>query len=238
MDLLGGSFYPITSCFGFLEADLDAVVAIDRKERLAGGKYGVSPIKGAFPDLLNRLLPLTGPLLRNIWVRTSSRWTAYFDNFVNGGDPYGPICHGARDIKCKGVMILNSPQTPTSWGGARFTIFGPDGPPWRNIVREISAINDGGRWDWTVSGSVQPFEDVSRYKARRVKDRFTPDVLEAYCSALGIRAFDDTFYCDEGYLVENNNIDFTKVQVRSLTLDEAQKDARVRPSPALPLVGR
>jgi hypothetical protein len=235
MDLLGGTFYPITSCFGFLEADLDSVVAADKKGRLAGGKYGVSPIKGTFPEMLNRLLPLTGPLLRNIWVRTSGPWTAYFDNFVNGGDPYGPICHGAREIKCKGIMILNSPQTPTSWGGARFTIFGPKGPPWGNIVREISAINDEGRWDWTASGKVQPFEEVSRYGARRIKDRLTPEMLERYCAALGIRAFDGDFYGYEGYLVENENIDLAKVEIRSLTLDAAQREASVRPPPALPL---
>src|SRR5262249_11192690 len=162
----------------------------------------LSRIDGTLPRMLDRLLPLTGPLLRNIWVRTSGRWTAYFDNFVNGGDPYGPICHGARDLNCKGVMILISPQTATSWRGTRFTIFGPKGPRWFNIDREISAINDEGRWDWTVSGKPQSFEDVSRYKARRVKDRFTPEMLEQYCTALGIRAFDDTFYGNKGYLVE------------------------------------
>jgi len=99
MKLLADGFYPITSCFGCLEADLKTVVAADKNGRLAGGKYSVSPVKGPFPEMLNRRLPLTGPLWRNIWGRTSGPWTAYFDNFVNGGDPYGPICHGARDLR-------------------------------------------------------------------------------------------------------------------------------------------
>src|SRR5260370_23147157 len=188
MKLLGDSYFAITSCLGFLEADLETVDAADKKGRLSGGGYSVRPIKGSFPEMLDRLLPLTGPKLRDVWIQTSGRWTAYFDNFVNGSDPYGPICHGARDIKCSGIMIVNSPQTPTSWGGARFTIFGPEGQPWFNIVREISAINDEGRWDWTRSGKVQPFEEIAKYKSRRIKHRLTPEILERDCAALWIRA--------------------------------------------------
>jgi hypothetical protein len=115
-------------------------------------------------------------------------------------------------------------------------MFGPKGPPWFNVIREMSAINDEGRWEWTITGDVQPFEEVSRYEARRVKDRLTPEMLDRYCAALGIRAFDGSFYGNEGYLVENKNSFTEKAgNIRTLTLDEAQKDASVRPAPGLPL---
>ena len=216
MALLNNDFFPITTHIGFLEADLETVIQADRSGRLSDGGYKVSHLSDSFPKLLERLLPLTGPSTRNVWIQTAGKWTAYFDNFRIGGDPYGPICHGARHAGCRGVMIVNSPQTPTWWGGRRFTVFNPDGPRWRNITREISAINNGGRWNWTISGNPQSFEELSRYQARRIKDRLTPEMLERYCAALGIQVFDESFYGDQGYLVENANSHPSRVTTESL----------------------
>ena len=43
-------------------------------------------------------------------------------------------------------------------------------------------------------GEVQPFEQIDRYAARRVADRVTAELLEAYCRAFGIHLFDVDFY--------------------------------------------
>jgi hypothetical protein len=232
MDLLGGRYFPITSCFGFLEADLETVIAADKNGRLSRGGYSIERIRGSLPEMLDRLLPLTGPLLRHLWVRTNASWTAYFDNFVNGGDPYGPVHQGSLQIPCRGVMILNKPQTPKSYGGTRFTIFGSKSPVGLNVDREISAINDGGRWAWDQSGDPLPFEETSQYESRRIRDRLTPEMLDRYCTAIGIRAFDDAFYGSEGYLVQNNNIKF---EPRTLTLNQAQEESGGDVPPARPL---
>ena len=224
MKLLGDRYIPITHTVGFLEADLPTVIAADKKWRTALGGYAFRPLQTKFPGLLDSLLPLTGPLLRYVWVRTVGQWTAYFDNFVNGSDPFGPVSYLAQQIGCRGITIGYRPQSSKAEGGTSLSMFGPEKTYFLNYVRSISAINDGGRWRWDTSGTVQPFEETQQYTMRRIRDRLTPDMLARYSNALGIRLFEDAFYGDDGCLVENQN---DKFQVRTLTLKQAQELAGV-----------
>jgi hypothetical protein len=61
-------------------------------------------------------------------------------------------------------------------------------------------MNDGGKWVFEQSGEIQPYEDTSRYGARKIADRFTPEMIESYCAALGINLFDSDFYGPHGNL--------------------------------------
>lgn len=82
--LLGGHYAPITEAIGFLEADFARVVAADGRWRTSLGGYGCRSIHGPLPSMLDTLLPLTGPLLRYVWVEqargpltsTTSSWGA------------------------------------------------------------------------------------------------------------------------------------------------------------------
>jgi hypothetical protein len=58
-------------------------------------------------------------------------------------------------------------------------------------------MNDG-YWTFDTAGQQQPFERPERYAERRIRDRFTPDMLRSYLAALGIRAFDEDFYMPDG----------------------------------------
>ncbi len=223
MGLLGDRYAPVTHGTGFLEADFEAVVAADTRWRSSIGGYTGRHVSGALPFLLDSLLPLTGPLLRYIWIGTSGNWTAYFDNFVNGSDPLGPISFLGQEIQCRGVTIGHRPQTAKAEGGMSFEIYGPEKTEWLNLVRSVSAINDGG-WNWHASGAVQAFEETQHYQARRVRDRLTPDLLNRYCRALEIDGFDESFYGSEGWLVENNNVERNASVIRSETLAQAQKE--------------
>src|SRR5688500_10536416 len=103
MTLLNGRYDPITESIGFLEAGFDAVVAADRKWRSSFGTYHVRPLHGPLHAPLDSLLPLTGPILRRLWVGTHNGWTAYFDHFVLGSDTFPPISYLAQKLKCRGV---------------------------------------------------------------------------------------------------------------------------------------
>lgn len=46
--------------------------------------------------------------------------------------------------------------------------------------RVVSASNDGGRWVFDQFGEPFPFEKVERYQERRVRDRFTFEMLKEY----------------------------------------------------------
>src|SRR3970282_875427 len=60
---------------------------------------------------------------------------------------------------------------------------------WRALP---SVLDD--RWRLAANGTVQPFEEVDAYGSRRVRDRFTSEMLERYCQALGIDVFNPGFY--------------------------------------------
>jgi hypothetical protein len=219
MDLLGGHYAPITDAIGFLEADLPRAVDADRRWRATLGGYGGRPVTGALPVLLDALLPLTGPLRRYIWVQTIGGWTAYFDNSVIGSDTFGPISYLAEQMRCRGFAIGCRAGTRKRGASVSFSLYGPEPTEWLNLVRTVSAVEDEGRWTWTATGTVQTFEEVERYRQRRVRDRLTPDTLAQYCAAIGIRPFDESFYGAEGYLVENTNV---RGPVRTETLRQAR----------------
>jgi hypothetical protein len=223
MELLGNRYAPITNAIGFLEADFAAVVDADQKWRSSIGVYPGQKMSGDLAVLLNALLPLTGPLLSYIWIKTCDRWTSYFDNLVNGSDPFGPISYPAGVLKCRGVIVSYRPQTQTCEGGASFSLFGPEKTEWLNYVRSVSAINDGGRWRWDANGHVQSFEETDQYRARRIRDRLTLDMIERYSGSLGIRPYDNAYYQADGYLVENKNI---TCPIRSESLEQARERFR------------
>jgi hypothetical protein len=105
VELLDNRYAPITDAIGFIEADFDRVVAADDCWRASLGGYAGRSIRGTLPALLDALLPLTGPRLRYIWVPTVGPWTAYFDNFVVGSDPGGPVAVLAKRLGARGVHI-------------------------------------------------------------------------------------------------------------------------------------
>jgi hypothetical protein len=80
-------------------------------------------------------------------------------------------------------------------------LHGPDETEWLNEIRHVSAREDGEPWIFFQRGEVQPFEQVERYDNKHIRDRFTPEMLESYCAALGILVFDATFYGPKSFLV-------------------------------------
>ncbi len=219
MTLLGGRYAPLTESIGFLEAPFEKVVAADRRWRLAHGNYNGWRISGPLPALLDSLLPLTAPLLRRLWVQTTGRWTAYFDNQIIGSDTAGPLFYLAQQLRCRGVAVCLRPATGQRGQAVILTIYGPQPTEWLNVVRSISAVQDSGRWEWKQSGSVQPFEEPGRYQERRVRDRFTPEMLERYAAGMGIRPFDDAFYSLAAQLIESPDV---HQQARTQTLAQTR----------------
>lgn len=162
---------------------------------------------------------LPAPLLRYVWVETTGPWTAYLDNFVLGSDTFGPVSYLAKQLGCRGVAIGCREGTSKRGASASFALYGPEKTEWLNVVRSVAAVQDNGRWEWSASGTLQPFEEVAAYQRRRVRDRLTPDMLAAYCGSLGIKPFDESFYGKAGQLVENIGI---MTSVRTETLQQAR----------------
>jgi hypothetical protein len=105
------------------------------------------------------------------------------------------------------------------YGMIALEVFGPRNIGLRNYVRALNAANDGGRWVFLQTGEPSPFEKLEQYQARRVKDRFTFDMLEEYLHQLGLSPFDEDFYLPAGapaWLVEKTGLqnEYTLAQTR------------------------
>ncbi len=220
--LLGGRLAPITSTVGFLEAPIDdAVRAFVDWERSVHEPLGISvsqrPVTGGLEEVLPSLLPLTSVVRRRyLFIPTAGPWVAFFDNGHRGTDAFSVMSYLARGLRCRGMRVTAVPDTIEGefvgargeYGGLALEVYGPEKTHFLNYVRSISLVNDGGRWDFSQNGTPFPFEDVSRYAARRKKDRFTFEMLERYLSELGLSPFDEKFYLPDSagaaQLVEKN----------------------------------
>ncbi len=233
--LLGDSWAPVTSEVGFIEGDASELAAFHARwlDGLAAASSErptqVTELSGALETNLAALLPLTKPLRqRFLFQSTDSAWTAYFDN----GTPFADaasLSRVARDVGCRAVRVVaivdSGPSAPRR-GAAIWELYGPTKTEFLNYVRTVSLANDGGKWRFDVGGTPQPFEETERYQAKRMRDRFDVEMLERYLGALGIRAFDESFYVGSGWLVDAyrdamaRNVEVTLAEARgALGLD-------------------
>ena len=202
--LFANKFAPTTFKIGFLERDLDTVISVDTAWRRGIGQYSHRVLGGELSTMLSELEPLSGPLTRLLWVRTKSAWTAYFDNFINGSDPFGPIGYLSQQLGCRGLIISCCPDIKEqSYGQTRFDVYGQAPTLEFNCTRVIAATNDGGRWSWDTIGQPLAFEETEAYSRKRIKDRLTPKLAIQYCSACGVNPYAEDFYGQSGCLVEN-----------------------------------
>jgi hypothetical protein len=232
--LLDDRWAPVTSEMGFLETGAEhaarAFVAWQAGLKISHGiAIEARPVSGSLEQVLSTLLPITSPgTLRDLFIPTRSPWTAYVENGWGGTDASSTIAYMARALLgCRGLRVVAVPNTIRKdkgrFGAVMLTMYGPHPTAWINTVRAVGASNDGGRWVFEQFGEPFPFEKMAQYQARRVKDRFTFDMLKEYLHHLGLAPFSEDFYLPDGapaWLVERkgpvlpNHEEFTLAQAR------------------------
>jgi len=233
--LLDDRWAPITSEMGFLEAPAEHAArafAAWQAGLLAppGIAVEVRPVLGSLEQALSALLPMTSPeSRRDLFIPTRSPWTAYVENGWGGTDAASPMRYMARTLGCRGLRVVAVPHTLRKdkgrYGAVMLEVYGPHQTDWLNYVRALGASNDGGRWVFDQSGEPFPFEKVEQYQTRRVRDRFTFDMLKEYLHHLGLSPFQEDFYLPEGapaWLVERSGT-FVPAQTEH-TLAQARED--------------
>lgn len=201
--VFGGGLWPIGQAVGFVELSLDNT--LEHYKRWGKNWEAIPSFRelGDAPvlDLLRALLPLEMPYRRRLLLATVGEWTAIFDNSRGGGDPFPPASYLSRSAGVRGIVARHTPPEQGPYPTTQLHLFGPNGKPPLMYVRTIDAgIFDEGRWRFDTSGTPQPFENVERYRARLVRDRFDRALLLEYLAALDIRADDPDWYRD-GILV-------------------------------------
>lgn len=211
--LLDDRFAPITWSPGFLKLPLRDVADAYVSWMRGIGRRNVRAEKvDGFAESLHRLEPLvSNGRPRVLLVEMDGGWTAYFDCGVNGTDPDSPIRHLSRTLRTWGLLTENvAPDnagitgTASGRGGSvLFALLGPERSDFLNYVRSIQATYTEDRWHFHASGVEQPFEETEAYTARRIRDRFTSEMLERYCQALGIDIFNPAAYGPRCVLVSS-----------------------------------
>jgi hypothetical protein len=206
--LLNNEFAPITFNVGFVETAFSTLCDAFKEwsKEIEGEHPGLrtdfTPLSVPFHSALLSLEPLTTPLDRYLIVETKSNWTAIFANGLRVSDVTSPTSYLPRILKCRGLEVGHEPDASKSirkdlirmWGSTVFTLYGSTDTDWLNRVRDLRVSNDAGGWSFHESGEPQFFEEAKAYSKRRIPDRFTFEMLERYCRALGIEPNQDDFY--------------------------------------------
>lgn len=205
--LLNDEFAPLTYQVGFLETTLENALDVFLKwQSEIGREFDRQPrderLAGSLQQALARLEPLTTPPTKVLLMETGSQWTAFFDNGLRVSDPESPVGHLCTIIPCRGVVVHCAPDRSQTkdhdalriYGIVSLRMFASHQIGWLNQERAVVAMNDGGSWIFSADGIQQSFEESESYKARRIADRLTGEMLERYCKALGIELFDESFY--------------------------------------------
>lgn len=243
--LLDERFAPITSSIGFLAVPLQqAVDGWVSWHADLGHRTRVTPLHEPLPEALSRLLPLTNSdRPRELLVQVRGGWCAYFDCLMRGTDPLSIIVVLAPQLRCQGLVVESAAPRAARGGRRRgsgpalgFSMFAPTPTSdFGNTLRSESAVNDGSHWRFSTHGAEQPFEDIAQYRAPRVAQRFTSDMLERYCRNLGLDVFNPDAYGPAAALLQ------TKVgwswRRRTASLAEAQQSLGIEPGRAAPWSG-
>ncbi|HEX4002481.1 MAG TPA: hypothetical protein VHX36_07515 [Candidatus Acidoferrales bacterium] len=205
--LLNNDFAPVTFRFGFVEAPFPTFRdAFEQWQKDLDAKFGVqTEFRSVVAPLATALLnlePLTTPLDRYLLVETRSHWSAIFANGLRVNEVFSPVSYLPTVLKCRGLEVGFAPdsshlarkEATRVWGHTLFALYGPEKTDWLNRIRYLSVSNDVGGWSFSANGEPQSFEEREQYAKRIVRERFTPEMLERYCRALGIELNDAGFY--------------------------------------------
>jgi hypothetical protein len=205
--LLNNDFAPVTFRFGFVETSFPSLcAAFEQWHGKTDAKFGLKTefrmIVAPLATALLSLDPLTTPLDRYLLVETRSNWIAIFANGLRVNDVFSPVSYLPLLLNCRGLEVGHEPDRSKSerkdlirmWGHTLFALYGPSNTDWLNRIRYLSVSNDVSGWNFSESGEVQPFEELDEYAKKRIKERFTIEMLERYCRALGIELNQVDFY--------------------------------------------
>lgn len=135
---------------------------------------------------LGQLLEPGAPLIRRAVIPWRD-WAAVLTDGPLGTDVGTLPSLAARELGCVALRATATDDSPGRYGAVILEVFDPEAvEDHQRCRRSIAAANDGGRWVFEQHGSPLGFEDVTAYRNRRVRDRFTPEMLSGYLDALGV----------------------------------------------------
>ena len=165
----------------------------------------------ALEEKLHQLLPLNSAGNRTLVCETKSNWSVYVTNEISGADIHSQPSYITKTLRIKSVAVTLVADTKDQPGSTQFVyrdgtqtkeIIAPQGSYSEFPSRSLAAHKES-KWEFHEHGEPLPFEDLERYKEKRIKDRLTFDMVERYCAEFGISLFDPDFYSGYGRIIES-----------------------------------
>lgn len=173
-----------------------------------GFKLSRERMEGPLLGVLDALIPRTAPITIRYLFWPLGPWTLYFDNGIGGTDASPPeVLSGRMQVDAIRAVAAIEQIEPNGrvkeYGATMFEYYTAGAP--RRIV---FAADDGGRWKFDQIGEPFAFEELDRYKARSIRERFTPPMLFRYLRQLGVPLEDEASAAAEerggGFLVKKH----------------------------------
>ena len=187
---------PVAHDFGLIRALLDRVLTeFQDWQSSIGITYLRTEISSFLEEAFGSLLPLAESKMRRLFVASRSDWVAYFQNGLQGSDPFPTMSYLAARMGVLAMRVCSTADA-TRYPAVVWEVYAPvslGGVPQLGYRRSIAAMNDGGRWIFHESGERFPFEQVEQYGERRKCDRFTREMLRDYLMEFGIESLSDDF---------------------------------------------
>lgn len=169
----------MTASSSYIEAPFDSVASAFKRE-LIRLKMRIAEERTITTgnDLRMFLAPLMKPPMRYALVDSGGPWIGLLPNdaFGDGWNSIAQVLSGR--LNTRATFICGGPEAT---GGAQLFIFRSG-----ETQRSIQCFLDGKRWFFHQTGDPLPFEDVSRYRLARKKDRFDPQLVRTYAAQLGV----------------------------------------------------
>jgi hypothetical protein len=195
-------FAPVSTSIAFVNVAIDDIVPwwftrFYNLDKEPGWTVTLNEVHGSLDDKLVALLPLNSR--KNLVTETSNGGVAYFSNHPASPSVESEPLYWCEIFKKRLIWISCKNVKPTDpVGSVQFNFSDHSRSPQHN--RGVAAYKDN-RWNFFQFGAPLPFEDLEAYKAKKKKDRLTPEMVERYCQQFLIDPYDPDFYQGKGYII-------------------------------------
>lgn len=150
-----------------------------------GPDWTIRSVEGAFADLLQEIGP--APDRTRFLLLPLGGWSCVMTNGPGGTDLGVIPSYAVRELGCRVIRAASIEPVNDRYYATILEVYSEEaGDDPQRCRRALYAANDGGRWDFGNFGDQFEFEEVSAYARRRVRDRFTGDMLQRYLVELGV----------------------------------------------------
>src|SRR5262245_40769873 len=104
-------WHPVAHDFGLIQAPLERVVSefIDWSTSI-DIEHSRADVSTALADAFESLLPLSNSKMRSLFVATHSDWVAYFQNGIQGSDPFPTMSFLAKRMEVLSMRVCCTPD--------------------------------------------------------------------------------------------------------------------------------